>query len=55
LGALAGVIGIQWTMLLCGAVTALAGLITYLFLKEKIGNPESYALDDVLETTYDDK
>jgi len=55
LGALAGVIGIQWTMLLCGGVTALAGLITYLVLKEKIGNPESYAVDDVLETTYDDK
>lgn len=55
LGALAGVIGIQWTMFLCGGVTALAGLITYLFLKEKIGNPESYAVDDVLETTYDDK
>ena len=55
LGALAGVIGIQWTMLLCGAVTALSGLVTYLFLKEKIGNPESYAVDDVLETTYDDK
>ena len=55
LGALAGVIGIQWTMFLCGGVTALAGLITYLVLKEKIGNPESYAVDDVLETTYDDK
>jgi MFS family permease len=55
LGALAGAIGIQWTMFLCGGITALSGVITYLLLKDRIGNPESYAIDDVLETTYDEK
>jgi MFS family permease len=55
LGALAGVIGIRWTMFLCGGITALAGGITYYILKERIGNPDSYAIDDVLETTFDEK
>lgn len=55
LGALAGAIGIRWTMFLCGGITALSGVITYLLLKDRIGNPESYAIDDVLETTYDEK
>lgn len=59
LGALAGAIGIRWTMLICGIITALPGLITYLLLREKIGNPASYAVDDVLEsaieTTIDEK
>lgn len=55
LGALAGIIGIRWTMFLCGGITALAGAITYHFLKDRIGNPDSYAVDDVLETTFDEK
>jgi MFS family permease len=55
LGALAGIIGIRWTMFLCGGITALAGVITYLLLKDRIGNPESYSIDDVLDTTYDQK
>jgi MFS family permease len=55
LGALAGAIGIRWTMLICGGITALSGAITYYILKEKIGNPESYSVDDVLDTNYDDK
>lgn len=55
LGALAGAIGIRWTIVLCGLATALPALITYLLLKEKIGNPPSYAVDDVLDTTYDEK
>ena len=55
LGAIAGSIGIRWTMLLCGIATALPGLITYLILKDRIGNPPSYAVDDVLDTTLDEK
>ena len=55
LGALAGVIGIRWTMFLCGAITALSGLITYIWLKDRIGNPASYAVEDVLDTSPDDK
>jgi hypothetical protein len=42
-------------MFLCGGITALAGGITYYILKERIGNPDSYAIDDVLETTFDEK
>lgn len=55
LGAVAGSIGIRWTMFLCGLATALPGLIIYLLYKDRIGNPPSYAVDDVLETTYDEK
>jgi MFS family permease len=55
LGALAGAIGIRWTIVLCGLATAIPGLITYMLLKEKIGNPPSYAVDDVLDTSYDEK
>lgn len=55
LGALAGAIGIRWTIVLCGLATAIPALITYLLLKEKIGNPPSYAVDDVLDTSYDEK
>lgn len=55
LGFLASVIGIRWTMFICGAITALAGLITYLWLKDRLGNPASYSVEDVLETAYDDK
>jgi MFS family permease len=55
LGALAGMIGIRWTMFLCGAITALSGLITYIWLKDRIGNPSSYAVEDVLDTSPDDK
>lgn len=55
LGALAGAIGIRWTMFLCGAITALSGLITYIWLKDRIGNPSSYAVEDVLDTSPDDK
>lgn len=55
LGAIAGAIGIRWTIVLCGLATAIPALITYLLLKERIGNPLSYAVDDVLETSYDEK
>jgi len=55
LGALAGAIGIRWTMFLCGAITALSGLLTYIWLKDRIGNPASYAVEDVLDTSPDDK
>ena len=55
LGALAGVIGIRWTMFFCGGVTALSGVLVYLWLKDRIGNPASYAVDDVLETNYEEK
>lgn len=55
LGAIAGAIGIRWTIVLCGLATAIPALITYLLLKEKIGNPSSYAVDDVLDTSYDEK
>lgn len=55
LGALAAWIGIRWTMFICGTITATSGVIVYLWLKDRIGNPESYAIDDVLDTTYNDK
>jgi MFS family permease len=55
LGFLASLIGIRWTMFICGATTAIAGLVTYLWLKDRLGNPASYSVEDVLETAYDNK
>ncbi len=48
-------LGIRQTMALCGAVTILAATTTYFIFRNKLSEPESYVIADVLESTYDNK
>ncbi len=48
-------IGVRETIALCGAITALTPLITYLFLRNKLKTPESVKVEDVLVAFYEHK
>lgn len=48
-------IGVRETIGLCGAITALTPLVTYLFLRHKLTTPESVKVDDVLVAFYEHK
>lgn len=49
------ILGIRHTMGLCGAITVVAAAVTYLIFRNKLTEPNSYAIADVLESTYDNK
>ena len=55
IGLLTQHIGPRNTMLLCGAIAFLATLSTLVFFRGKGKAPISFAVEDVLQTAYDDK
>jgi hypothetical protein len=49
------VIGTRETIGICGTISLLAAAITYSQFHDKSAPPASFAVADVLETTYEDK
>ena len=49
------VIGTRPTIAICGSISLLAALITYSQFRDKGDAPDSVAVEDVLEPTYEDK
>ena len=48
-------IGTRTTVAICGAISFTAALITYLKFKDRTEAPQSFLVDDVLESAYEDK
>ena len=48
-------IGVRESIALCGAITALAPLMIFIFMREKLSTPESTKVGDVLASFYEDK
>ena len=48
-------IGTRYTIVICGAISFTAALITYLKFKDRTEAPESFLVNDVLEAAYEDK
>jgi MFS family permease len=48
-------IGTRYTVAICGSISLTAAAITYLKFKDRVEAPESFLVDDVLETAYEDK
>ena len=55
IGWLSTQIGVRETIGLCGAITALTPVVTYLFLRHKLTTPASVKVDDVLVAFYEHK
>ncbi len=55
IGWLSSTIGVRETMALCGIITTLSVLAIYTRYRGNLSAPESFLVDDVLETPYDNK
>ena len=55
IGWLSSTIGVRQTMTLCGLVTTLSVLAIYTRFRSSLDAPDSFLIEDVLETPYDNK